>query len=123
MKFDFFAGRDMPKGDLFLIEGQPTVSVDHSCFFQAEHVFGGSVRFGKDERPEQGPAGSSGLGKAIIGDLARCGVNLEVIIAMDLFLENLADFLDRGELFQGGCADDAVLEPTVGTFDLALGLG
>ena len=113
----------MPKRDLFLIEGTPTVSVDYSCFFQAEHVFGGTVRFGKDERPEQGSAGSSGLGEAEVWDHARRGVNLEMIVAMDLFLEDLANLLDRGELFQGGGSDDAVLEPTVGTFDLALGLG
>jgi hypothetical protein len=40
MELNLLAGRDVPKRDLFLIEGQPTVSVDHSCFFQAEHVFG-----------------------------------------------------------------------------------
>jgi hypothetical protein len=40
MNLNFLARGDMPKRDLFLMKGQPTIRVDHSGLFQAEHVFG-----------------------------------------------------------------------------------
>jgi hypothetical protein len=49
-------------------------------------------------------------------------VNLKVVIAMDLFAEDLADLLDRSELLQSGRSDDAILKPAIGAFDLAFGL-
>jgi hypothetical protein len=111
INLNVFTRWDMPKRDLFLLKGQPTIRVDYSGLFQAEDVLGGSVRFWKKERSEQSSPCLSSLSEAIIGDLAGRRVNLKMIIPMDLFPEDLADFLDRSELFQSGCPDDPILFP------------
>ena len=40
VNLDFLARGDVPKGDLFLIKGQPAIRVDHTGLLQAEHVLG-----------------------------------------------------------------------------------
>jgi len=61
--------------------------------------------------------------KAEIGDLLSGGVNLVMVISSEFLVENLLCLLDLGDIFSDTGADESVLEPTIGSFDFASGLG
>ena len=50
-------------------------------------------------------------------------MNLEVVIVMDLLSKDLLGRLNMGDVFSDTGSNQVVLEPTIRSFDLALGLG
>jgi hypothetical protein len=49
-------------------------------------------------------------------------MNLAVVIAMKFLVKDLLSVLDFGHIFADTGSDQAVLEPTIGSFDFASGL-
>ena len=57
-----------------------------------------------------------------MGDLACCGVELMVVVAVDFFSQHAAHLFHGGELFVASGAHDAILQPPAGSLYLAFGL-
>ena len=123
MEIDLLTGCDMAEGDLFLMKREASIRIHDSRFFDTEDVLRRAKRFRKNERSEERLPRPPGLLKAQIRDLARCGMDLKVIIPMKLLLKNLADVLNGRKFVDGRGADDPVLEPAIGALDLPLAWG
>ena len=78
---------------------------------------------GQGEGTDEAVARSAGFVEWKAGDLLGCGMDLLVVVAMQLLFQDSANLFPGADSLQGTSADDAVLEPAVGPFDLALGLG
>ncbi len=61
--------------------------------------------------------------EADIGDLTGRGVHLAVVIAVELFMQDISYLRNLSDVFQGAGADDAILQPAVRPLNLSLGLG
>ena len=61
--------------------------------------------------------------KTKIGNLLSGGVNLTVVISVDLLSKDLLGRSDVSDIFSDTGSNQVVLEPTIRSFDLALGLG
>jgi hypothetical protein len=57
-----------------------------------------------------------------VGDFLGSRVDLSVVISMEFLVKELLGVLDFGHVFADTSSDQSVLEPTVGSFDLASGL-
>jgi hypothetical protein len=60
--------------------------------------------------------------KTKIGNLLSGRVNLSVVISMDFLPKNLLSKFDVGDVFSDTGSDQAVLEPTIRSFDFTSGL-
>ena len=60
--------------------------------------------------------------KTKIGNLLSGRVNLSVVISMDLLPKDLLSRFDVGDVFSDTGSDQAVLEPTIRSFDFTSGL-
>ena len=89
---------------------------------QAKDILGGGIGFGQGKGSEEAVAEFSGILEAQAGDLAGGGVDLMVIVAVELVAQDAADLFQGGEVLEGTGADDAILQPAVRAFHLALGL-
>jgi hypothetical protein len=58
-----------------------------------------------------------------IGDFLGRGVNLLVVISVEFKIKNPLSLFDLFDVFSDTGTDESVLEPTIGTFDFASGLG
>ncbi len=123
MNLDVLADRYLRHGDRSAIKINPAIGIDSSCFAKAEDVFWGCIRRGNSEGAKEALAGSEGSVEANLRDLACGRMNPLMVVAIDFLTQDRTDLLESDELFPGGCSDDAVLEPAIGTFDFSLGLG
>lgn len=123
MDLDIFSDGDSRHRDGMIMELDPAICVDGPGFPKAKDIFRVGVGRRKGERPEERFSGSQSSLETDMRDLAGGGMNALMIIPDHLLLQNLAKVGDRGQLFPGGRADDSILEPAVGAFDLSLGLG
>jgi len=57
------------------------------------------------------------------GDFLGRGVKLLVVISVEFKIENPLGLFDLFDVFSDTGADESVLEPTIGSFHFALGLG
>jgi len=60
--------------------------------------------------------------KTKIRDLLSGRVNLVVVISSEFLVKDFLSLLDLGDIFSDTGSDEVVLEPAVGSFDLASGL-
>jgi hypothetical protein len=58
-----------------------------------------------------------------IGDFPGCGVKLLVVISVEFKIKNPLGLFDLFDIFSDTGADESVLEPAIGSFDFASGLG
>ena len=58
-----------------------------------------------------------------IGDFLGRGVKLLVVISVEFKIKNPLGLFDLFDVFSDTGADESVLEPTIGSFDFASGLG
>jgi len=58
-----------------------------------------------------------------IGDFLGGGVKLLVVISVEFKIQNPLSLFDLFDIFSDTGADEPVLEPTIGSFDFASGLG
>jgi hypothetical protein len=99
MEIDLFSGGDMAKRDFFMIKREASIRVHDPRFFDTENILRRAERFRNNERSKERLPRPAGFLKAKIWDLTHGGMNLEVIIPMEFISKDLADLLDRGELF------------------------
>jgi len=104
-------------------QGDAAIAIDGASVSEAEDVFGGSIRLGQGEAAEEAVAGLFGAGKTDRGDFSGGRMDLVIIVALDFFVQDRASVRQGGDVFQGAGADNPILEPTIGSFDLAFGLG
>lgn len=50
-------------------------------------------------------------------------MDLVIVVAIEFSPEDLPGFVDELDIFSGAGADESILEPAIGAFDLAFGLG
>jgi hypothetical protein len=58
-----------------------------------------------------------------VRDFLSRGVNLLVVIPVEFMIKDPLGVFDLFDIFSDTGADESVLEPTVGSFDFASGLG
>ena len=122
MDLDLLPDRNLGHGEHLPVELDPAISVDGSRLAKAEDILEGRIGLRKSEGPEEGLAGPSGPFESHLRDLARGRMDALMVVAMDLVLEDGADIIESGELFEGCGPDSSILKPTIGAFDFALGL-
>jgi len=61
--------------------------------------------------------------KSQIGDFLGRGVKLLVVISVEFMIKSPLSLFDLFDIFSDTGADESVLEPTIGSFDFASGLG
>jgi hypothetical protein len=103
-------------------EGELAVAIHPPNAVQAEDIFGRGIRLRKGKRTEQAVACFARLFKAPARNLAAGGMDLLVVIPMDLFAEDRTRLFQLREALQDTGADDPILEPTIRTFHFAFGL-
>ena len=123
MDLDLFAKGHVGYSDPMVEQGNASVSIDESGLPEAEDVLWRGVGLGQGEGTDEAVARSAGFVEWKAGDLLGCGMDLLVVVAMQLLFQDSANLFPGADSLQGTSADDAVLEPAVGPFDLALGLG
>lgn len=121
--FDILAEWNIWDLDLVVEERNPSIAVDHPGLSQAKDVLGRRVRFGQGEGAEQAVSCSPGFLEADAGDLLGGGVDLMIVVAIDLLSQDRAGFFKGGDVLIDTRSDNSVLQPAVGPFDLAFGLG
>ena len=89
----------------------------------AENILGGGVRLGQGEGSEEAVAILASMFKAQAGDLTGGGVDLMVVVTVELIPQDRADLIQGSQLFESAGTDNAILQPTVRAFDFAFGLG
>ena len=123
MQVDIFVQRHLGQIDLVVKNGDAAIAIHSSSFSQAEDVLGGGIRLRKGEAAEEAVAFLFGIGEANGGNFAGGGVDLVIIVALDFFVQDGAGVRQARDVFEGTGADNAILEPAIGSFDLAFGLG
>jgi hypothetical protein len=123
MDLDILADRHLGHGDWSAVKIDPPIGVDGSCFAKAKDVFRGSVRRRDSKGAKEALAGSEGSLEADLRDLACGRMNPLMVISIDFLTQDRTDLIESDELFPGGCSDDVILDPAVGTLDFSLGLG
>ena len=121
--FDILAEWDIRYFDLMVEERNPPIAVDHPGFSQAKNVLGRRVWVRQEEGAEEAVPCSPGFLEADAGDLLGSGVDLMIVVAIDLLSQDRAGFFKGGDILVDARSDNAVLQPAVGSFDLAFGLG
>jgi hypothetical protein len=61
--------------------------------------------------------------KSEIRDLLSGGVNLVVVISTEFLVQDPLSLLDIGDILPDAGSDQSILEPAIGSFNLASGLG
>jgi hypothetical protein len=61
--------------------------------------------------------------KSKIRDLLGGGMNLLVVISTEFLVQDPLGLLDVGDVLPDASPDESVLEPAIGSFNLASGLG
>jgi hypothetical protein len=73
--------------------------------------------------PEERAFFSESLLEPQIGDFLGGGVDLLMIIAVEFMVKNPLSLFDLGDILSDTGSDESILEPAIGSFDLASGLG
>jgi hypothetical protein len=60
--------------------------------------------------------------KSKIRDLLSGGVNLVMVVSLEFLVQDPLSLLDLGDIFSDTGSNEVVLEPAIGSFDLASGL-
>ena len=107
--FDVFVQLHIGDFDGVIEQRDSSVAVDDSGLAQAEDVLGRSVGLGQGERAEEAMAIFLGSSEADTGNLFSSGVDLVVVVAINLVLEDGTDLLHCRDLLQGTGSDDAIL--------------
>ena len=121
--FDILVEWDIRDFDLVVEERNLPIAVDHPGLSQAKDVLGRRVWFGQGEGTEQAVACSPGFLEADAGNLLGDGVDLMIVVAIDLVSQDRSSFFKGGDVLIDTRSDNSVLQPAVGPFDLAFGLG
>ena len=121
--FDILAEWDVRDFDLVVEQRNPPVAVDHPGLPQAEHVLDRRIWFGQGEGTEEAVPCGPGFLKADAGDLLGSGVDLMIVVAIDLLSQDRTGFFKGGDVLIDTRSDNSVLQPAIGPFDLAFGLG
>jgi hypothetical protein len=61
--------------------------------------------------------------KSEIRDFLSGGVNLVVVISTEFLVQDPLSLLDIGDILPDAGSDQSILEPAIGSFNLASGLG
>jgi hypothetical protein len=61
--------------------------------------------------------------KSKIRDLLSGGVNLVVVVSSEFLVKDSLSLLDLGDIFSNTGTNEVILEPAIGSLDLASGLG
>jgi hypothetical protein len=73
--------------------------------------------------PEERAFFSESLLEPEIGDFLGGGVDLLMIIVVEFMVKNPLSLCDLGDILSDTGSDESILEPAIGSFDLASGLG
>ena len=123
MDLDVLADGHPGHRDRGVVKVDPAIGVHSSYLAKAKDVFRGSIRRRDSEGAEETLAGSEGSLEADLRDLACSRMNPLMVVSIDFLTQDRTDLIESDELFPGGCSDDVILEPAVGTLDFSLGLG
>ena len=93
MDIDIFPQRHVGDFNFVLEQGNAAVGVDDASDPQAEDILRRTIRFGEGEFAKQAVAFFVRLLEANIGDFARSGMDLPVVVVFDFRLEHFWNFV------------------------------
>ena len=103
------------------MEGNSAVGIDRSCEPETEDSIQGLVWFGHDKRPEEHALFPQSVSESRMWDLSGGGVNPFESILGEFPVEHLPCLLDLRDSVSDARAHQVILNPTIGSLDLALG--
>ena len=105
-----------------MIDRDSSASIYGAIHSETEDIFYGLVRRSDFEFSKKRPLLLQRSLETKIRDLLSGGVNLAIIITMNFLVKDFLGMLDFGHIFSDTGSNQVVLEPTIGSFDLAFGL-
>ena len=109
--------------ELEVVDRDSSVRVNSSIHSKAEDIFDRLIRGFDSKGSEERTFFSESLLEPEIGDFLGGGMNLLVIISVEFVVKNPLGLIDLGDILSDTGSNQAVLEPTIGSFDFASGLG
>jgi hypothetical protein len=108
---------------LEVVDRDSSVGVNSSVHSKAEDIFDRLIRGFDLKGSEERAFFSESLLEPEIGDFLGGGMNLLVIISVEFLVKNPLGLFDLGDILSDTGSNQAVLEPTIGSFNFASGLG
>jgi hypothetical protein len=108
---------------LEVVDRDSSVRVNSSVHSKAEDIFDRLIRGFDLKGSEERTFFSESLLEPEIGDFLGGGMNLLVIISVEFVVKNPLGLFDLGDILSDTGSNQSVLEPTIGSFDFASGLG
>ena len=109
--------------ELEVVERDSSVRINGSVPSEAKDILHRLIRGFDREFSEERLILFEGSLESQIGDFLGSGVKLLVVISVEFMIKNPLGLFDFFDLFSDTGADASVLEPTIGSFDFASGLG
>jgi hypothetical protein len=107
---------------LEVVDRDSSIRVDSSVHSKAEDIFDRLIRGFDLKGSEERPFFSESLLEPEIGDFLGGGMDLVVVISSEFLVEDPLSLLNMGDIFSDTGSNEVVLEPGIGSFDLASGL-
>jgi len=108
---------------LEVVDRDSSISVDGSVHSEAEDIFDRFIRGFDLKGSEERAFFFESFLEPQIGDFLCGGMDLLVVISVEFMIKNPLGLFDFGNILSDTGADESVLEPTIGSFNFAPGLG
>jgi hypothetical protein len=108
---------------LEVVDRDSSVRINGSVHSEAKDIFHGLIRGVDCEFSEERLILFYGFLESPIGDFLGGGVKLLMVVSIEFMIKNPLSLFDLFDIFSDTGADESVLEPTIGSFDFASGLG
>jgi len=108
---------------LEVVDRDSSVRVNSSVYSKAEDIFDRLVRGFDLKGSEERAFFSESLLESEIGDFLCSRVDLLIVIPVEFEVKNRLGLFDLGDILSDTGADESVLEPPIGSFNFASGLG
>src|SRR5512139_2824351 len=108
---------------LQVVNRDSSVRVNGSFHSEADDIFYRLERGSDAKLSEERLLLFESSSKSKIRDLLSGGVDLVVVISSEFLVQEPLSLLDLGDIFSDTGSNEVVLEPAIGSFDLASGLG
>ena len=109
--------------ELEVVERDSSVRIDGSVHSEAKDILHRLIRGFDCEFSEERLLFLEGPLEPLVGDFLGSGVKLLVVISVEFKIKNPLSLFDLFDVLSDTGTDQPVLEPTVGSFDFASGLG
>ena len=98
MELHIFTHRNVRDIDLVVEERDAAIAIQGAHLAQAEDIFWRGVGPGQGKRTEEAGAGFSGVVEANAGDLTGGGMDLMVVVPIDLVAQDATHFFQAGDV-------------------------